>query len=94
MHIQQEQIGTKGSFYYEEEGKHLAEMTFTMAGETRMIIDHTDVSDVLRGKGAGKQLVEAAVQHARKNKIKILPLCPFAKSVFDKTEAYRDVLDQ
>lgn len=94
MHIQQEQIGTKGSFYYEESGKRLAEMTFTMAGETRMIIDHTDVSDVLRGKGAGKQLVEAAVQHARKNKIKILPLCPFAKSVFDKTEAYRDVLDQ
>lgn len=94
MHIQQEQIGTKGSFYYEEGGKRLAEMTFTMAGDTRMIIDHTDVSDVLRGKGAGKQLVDAAVQHARKNKIKILPLCPFAKSVFDKTEAYRDVLDQ
>ncbi len=94
MHIQLEQTTTKGAFYYEEGGKRLAEMTFTMAGETRMIIDHTDVSDVLRGKGAGKQLVEAAVQHARKNNLKILPLCPFAKSVFDKTEAYRDVLDQ
>lgn len=94
MHIQLEQTTTKGTFYYEEGGKRLAEMTFTMAGETRMIIDHTDVSDVLRGKGAGKQLVEAAVQHARKNNLKILPLCPFAKSVFDKTEAYRDVLDQ
>jgi predicted GNAT family acetyltransferase len=94
MHIQYEQTGTKGSFYYDEAGKRLAEMTFTMAGESRMIIDHTEVSDVLRGKGAGRQLVEAAVQHARKNKIKILPLCPFAKSVFDKTEAYHDVLDQ
>jgi len=94
MHIQLEQSATKGAFYYEEGGKHLAEMTFTMAGESRMIIDHTEVSDVLRGKGAGKQLVEAAVQHARKNNLKILPLCPFAKSVFDKTEAYRDVLDQ
>lgn len=94
MHIQQEQAGTKGSFYYEAEGNRLAEMTFTMAGERRMIIDHTEVSDVLRGKGAGKHLVAAAVQYARKNQIKILPLCPFAKLVFDKTEAYRDVLDQ
>jgi predicted GNAT family acetyltransferase len=94
MHIQLEKSATKGAFYYEEGGKRLAEMTFTMAGETRMIIDHTDVSDLLRGKGAGKQMVEAAVQHARKNNLKILPLCPFAKSVFDKTEAYRDVLDQ
>jgi len=94
MQIQLEQTATKGAFYYEEGGKRLAEMTFTMAGDTRMIIDHTDVSDVLRGKGAGKQLVEAAVQHARKNNLKILPLCPFAKSVFDKTESYRDVLNQ
>lgn len=93
MQIQLEQTATKGAFYYEEGGKRLAEMTFTMAGDTRMIIDHTDVSDVLRGKGAGKQLVEAAVQHARKNNLKILPLCPFAKSVFDKTEAYHDVLN-
>lgn len=94
MQIQLEKTATKGAFYYEEAGKRLAEMTFTMAGDTLMIIDHTDVSDVLRGKGAGKQLVEAAVQHARKNNLKILPLCPFAKSVFDKTESYRDVLNQ
>lgn len=94
MHIQFEQTGNKGALYYEEAGKRLAEMTFSMAGETRMIIDHTEVSDVLRGKGAGKQLVDAAVQHARKNNLKILPLCPFAKSVFEKTEAYHDVLDQ
>ncbi len=94
MHINQEQTGTKGSFFYEEKGNRLAEMTYSMAGEKLMIIDHTEVSDVLRGKGAGKQLVEAAVQHARNNTLKILPLCPFAKSVFDKTIAYHDVLDK
>lgn len=94
MHINQEQTGTKGSFFYKENGNRLAEMTYSMAGEKLMIIDHTEVSDVLRGKGAGKQLVEAAVQYARNNALKILPLCPFAKSVFDKTVAYHDVLDK
>jgi predicted GNAT family acetyltransferase len=32
------------------------------------------------------------VLFARENNIKIIPLCPFAKSVFDKTEEIRDVL--
>jgi hypothetical protein len=32
----------------------------------------------------GYQLVKKAVDYAREKQIKIMPLCPFAKSVFDK----------
>ena len=85
--------GHKGAFVMERDGKRLAEMTYTIAG-SRVIIDHTTVDDALRGTGAGGKLVEAAVQWARAEKQKILPLCPFAKSVFDKTPAYSDVLAQ
>ncbi len=92
MDIKFEQKGSKGAFYIEENGQRLGEMTFSRAGEDVLIIDHTEVSDVLKGKGAGKQLVAAAVDYARKNKVKILPLCPFAKSVFDKVQEYQDVL--
>jgi uncharacterized protein len=35
----------------------------------------------------------AAVELARKNSVKIIPLCPFAKSVFDKTPEIRDTLN-
>ena len=93
MDIKLELTGNKGAFFIEENGKRIAEMTFSKAGDTRIIIDHTEVSDVLRGKGAGKQLVSAAVDYARKNNIKIIPLCPFAKSVFDKVKEFHDVLD-
>jgi predicted GNAT family acetyltransferase len=92
--IQHRRDGHKGAFVIERDGKRLAEMTYTTAGATRIIIDHTDVDDALRGTGAGRKLVEAAVLWAREQKIKILPLCPFAKSVFDKTPAYADVLSQ
>jgi predicted GNAT family acetyltransferase len=84
--------GHKGAFVIEREGRRLAEMTYSMAGASKMIIDHTDVDDALRGTGAGRRLVEAAVGHARAGGIRILPLCPFARSVFDKTPAYADVL--
>ena len=92
MQIQFEQSESKGAFYIELNGKRLAEMVFSRAGENLLIIDHTDVSDELRGTGAGKKLVTEAVEYARQNNIKIIPLCPFAKSVFDRTPEFADVL--
>jgi predicted GNAT family acetyltransferase len=94
MNIERIEHGSKGAFLIKEKNERLAEMTYSKAGENRIIIDHTEVSDRLRGTGAGKQLVAAAVDYAREHKIKILPLCPFAKSVFDRTPAFQDVLSK
>jgi predicted GNAT family acetyltransferase len=93
MDIQRIEHGSKGAFIVKENVERLAEMTYSKAGDKLIIIDHTEVSDALRGKGAGKQLVQAAVDYARANQLKILPLCPFAKSVFDKTPEFKDVLN-
>lgn len=93
MLIQQKQESSKGSFYVEEAGIVVAEMTYSMTGTGLMIIDHTEVSDELRGKNVGYQLVKTAVEYARANHIKILPLCSFAITVFDKKGVeFADVL--
>lgn len=91
MQIKQEEQATKGAFFAEVDGERLAEMTYSKAGDTRIIIDHTEVDDRLRGQGVGKQMVEAAVNMAREQGKKILPLCPFARSVFQKHPELRDV---
>lgn len=93
MKIDHEHSGHRGAFVWIEDGEPLARMTYTVAG-SRVIIDHTDVDDRLRGKGAGKELVKSAVEWARQKNVKLMALCPFAKSVFDKTPDYRDVLAQ
>lgn len=93
MDVRFEQTSSKGAFFIIENNHRLAEMTFSKAGEKLIIIDHSDVSDQLRGQGAGKQLVAAAVAYAREKNLKILPLCPFAKSVFVKMIEFQDVLD-
>lgn len=93
MLIQQEQEGSKGAFFVQENDERLAEMTYTMSSDTLLIIDHTEVSPQLRGKNAGYQLVEQAVEYARAKDLKIFPLCPFARSVFEKNSAaFADVL--
>ena len=82
----------KGAFYIEVEGKQEAMMTFVYAGEDKIIIDHTEVNPGNEGKGFSKKMVTKAVEFAREKGIKILSICPFAKSVFDKTPEFRDVL--
>ena len=67
-------------------------MTYSMAGTDKMIIDHTEVNPEFKGQGVGKKMVLAAVDFARANNIKIMPLCPFAKATFDKNFELQDVL--
>ncbi|MFD1605788.1 GNAT family N-acetyltransferase [Flavobacterium artemisiae] len=92
MEIQQINDTKKGYFEAVEDGKEAGKMTYTWAGDSQFIIDHTEVSPDFNGKGVGKKMLMAAVDFARKNNVKIIPLCPFAKSVFDKVEEIRDVL--
>ncbi|MDQ0877616.1 putative GNAT family acetyltransferase [Paenibacillus sp. V4I3] len=80
------------SFYVEEQGKREAELHYVPTGNEIIIVDHTFVSDRLRGQGVGQELVRRVVEFARKEGIKIMPLCPFAKSQFDQHKDYDDVL--
>lgn len=92
MEIQQTNDTRRGYFEAIEDGKEAGKMTYTWAGDSKFIIDHTEVSPDFNGKGVGKKMVMAAVDYARANNVKIIPLCPFAKSVFDKVEEIRDVI--
>ena len=92
MIIKQTENGSKGAFVATEDGKKIGEMTYSKAGIDKIIIDHTEVDESQKGKGIGKILLTKAVEFARSNAIKIIPLCPFAKSMFDKDVDIRDVL--
>ena len=93
MEIKHEDNTKNGAFYIEQDGKTVAKMTYIYAGSDKIIIDHTEVSDVLRGQSTGKKMVLEAVAFAEENHLKIIPLCPFAKSVFDKNPALHHVLN-
>ncbi|MGV9003132.1 GNAT family N-acetyltransferase [Flavobacterium sp.] len=89
--VQLELNKNDGFFYIEVAGKVEAKMTFILENDLKMIINHTEVNDGNHGKGFGKMLVEKAVLFAREKNLKIIPVCSFVKSVFDKTPDYSDV---
>lgn len=92
MEIIQHNTEKAGNFKAINDGVTAGLMTYTWAGKDKFIIDHTEVSPDFKGQGVGKKMIMAAIDYARKNKIKILPLCPFAKAVFDKNDSLSDVL--
>jgi predicted GNAT family acetyltransferase len=69
-----------------------AEMTYSRAGKSRIIIDHTGVPDSMRGLKVGLALVEQAVKDARAENFKIIPLCPFAKAMLEKHPEWQDAV--
>ncbi len=92
MDIQHKSGETKGEFYIQKDGKTKAKITYSKLGSTQIIIDHTEVSDDLRGGDVGRKLVEHAISYARKKELKVIPLCPFANSIIQRDPSLQDVL--
>lgn len=92
MEVQIKELDNKGSAYIGDFNKPDAAMTYSIAGDDLIIIDHTEVSDKFRGQGVGRKLLDKIIAKVRAENKKILPLCPYAKSVFDKDESLADVL--
>ncbi len=92
MTVQHKSSGSKGLFYVELEDEVAAEMVYTLPGENVMLIEHTEVSEALRGRNVGIELVHAAVEYARHHGMKIIATCSFASKVLSKKPEWQDVL--
>lgn len=89
--IEREEGETGGRYVVRLDG-HEAEMTWSKAGTSRIIIDHTGVPKALGGRGIGQAMVKRAVEDARAAGIRIVPLCPFAKAQIEKHPEWQDIL--
>lgn len=91
MPIRHERSDHDGVFIMEHGGRQIGELHYRLTGG-RAIVTHTEVARDMREKGLGQLLVDAMVQWARAEKLKIVPLCSYAKAVLDRTPAHADVL--
>lgn len=92
LEIQHEDRGNAGAFFLEDQGRRLAELSYTRSGPQTVVLVHTEVSEALQGRGVARRLVDRAVAWARQTGTKLTPACPYAKGVFEKNPALRDVL--
>ena len=90
MEFTLKKANTHHSFDYEKDGNRLAEITW-IESDGIMTMNHTYVSDELRGQGVAKKLLDEAANYARANQLKMKPVCSYVVSAFEKSETYDDV---
>lgn len=90
--VRREERGSSGGRWVIVVDGHESEMTYSRASPVLVIIDHTAVHDALRGRGVGQVLVRRAVEDARREGFRIIPLCPYAKAQFERHVDWADVL--
>ena len=73
------------------DNEQIGECEFSVSGAT-WTITHTGVRPAYGGQGIAKRLGEKVIEEARARKIKILPLCSYAKKMMTNKEEYKDVL--
>ncbi len=92
--IQHAQTDEAGTFYVEVGGERLAELGYGRDGRGHAVIEHTTVSERLRGRGVARRLVDASVAWARASGTKLSATCSYARSVFEKDPSLEDVLER
>jgi len=84
----------KGFAMARDNNKRAGMMTYSIASDNHIIIDHTEVNSEFKGQGIGKQMLYKIVEMARVKNVKITPICPFANAMFEKLTDIQDVLKQ
>lgn len=75
---------------YDDNGQQ-GEMIFGIDGKN-MTIYHTEVEPESEGKGYAKLLLNAMADYARKEKLKVIPMCPYVLVQFNRhPEEYADI---
>lgn len=94
QNINHRENNTNGLFFIEKEHKIIAEMQYNFTDKNEITVNHTEVKPELKGKGVGTKLLDALAEYARKNNLKVIPLCPFVEVQFSRYQKYNDIKKQ
>lgn len=80
----------RGRFAVSEDGRE-AFVEYTREGSI-LAINHTEVPPEMGGRGIAGKLVEAALQYARDEGLKVLPRCSYAEAYMRRHSEHADLL--
>lgn len=69
-----------------------AKLEYSTPREGVIDLLHTVVPRAARGRGVGTALVERAVEHARREGLKVVATCPFARAWLARHSGHEDLL--
>ena len=85
--IEREELNGTHEFVLRIDGERFGFLEFTRPDTGVMCIEHVEVAVELRGSGLGKQLVQKAVKFAKDAKLRVVPICSYARAVMQRDPA-------
>lgn len=82
--IEREELNGANEFVLRVDGERMGFLEYTRPAVGVMHIEYVEVSPELRGSGLGHQLVETAVAFARETKLRVVPICSYARAVIQR----------
>lgn len=80
-----------GRFSTQVDG-HAAELLYRRQ-DRHLLIDHTGVPEAIGGRGVAGQLVKAALDYARAEGLRVVPLCSYSAEYVRRHPEYADLVD-
>lgn len=81
----------RGRYAYAHDDGRESELTYAIRPEG-LAWDHTFTPRDLRHEGAAKKLLAHGVADMRARGLKVIPVCPYVQSQFDRHPDWQDVL--
>jgi predicted GNAT family acetyltransferase len=72
-------------------GQRASALAYSRLRNDLLLIEHVQTFPPFQGQGNGEGIVRHVVRWARETGHKLMPLCPFARSVFDRSTEIQDV---
>jgi predicted GNAT family acetyltransferase len=85
--IEREELNGVHEFVLRVDGERMGFLEFTRPDTGVMRIEYVEVDPELRGTGLGKQLVEKAVAFATDARLRVVPICGYARAVISRDPA-------
>ena len=85
--IDREELNGVHEFVLRLDGERCGFLEFTRPEVGVMRIEYVEVAPGLRGTGLGRQLVEQAVAFATDAKLRVVPICSYARAVIQRDPA-------
>ena len=82
--IEREELNGTHEFVLRIDGERFGFLEFTRPDVGVMCIEHVEVALELRGSGLGQQLVQKAVAFAKDAKLRVVPICSYARAVIQR----------
>ena len=80
-----------GAFIIKEGEEQIGEMVVSVSGG-HLTVYHTEVAPAADGKGLAKKMLQEMVDYARRNGLKVIPLCPYVHAQFRRhPDEYADL---